>query len=460
MESVILSPAQVERYSRPGPRYTSYPTVPVWTADFGENDYYAALADVAARPEDTLSVYLHLPFCAERCAYCGCNATSTKRPAVVDAYLDRVERELEMVVPRLGERRRVAQMHWGGGTPNFLNEAQTRRIYGLMAAAFNIESTAEVSVELDPRIGSPEQMAFYREIGFNRVSFGVQDINERVQQAIGRIQPFEQTEKLYLSARELGYASVNIDLVYGLPYQTDEGFAKTIDAIVELRPDRVACFGYAHLPNSRLNQKQVDAGELPDAIDRVRLFQLALSRFCDDGYDWIGLDHFALAEDEMAVALRERRLHRNFMGYTTKPAPHMLAFGMSSIGDLAGRFVQNDMHLGHYQKAIDSGHLPVVKGMHLTRDDEIRRMAITHLMCNLELPYDLTLNAFGVRLDDYLGEDLDRVAAYADDGFVELLPDRLQVTGLGRYFIRNLAMEIDAHLKRGGGERPLFSKTL
>jgi len=455
MDPVHVTREQIDRYNKPGPRYTSYPTVPVWSAQFGESDYRAALAAVAARPDETLSVYVHLPFCAERCAYCGCNATSTKHPHVVDAYLDRVERELSIVAPLLGERRRVVQLHWGGGTPNFLSEAQARRLMAMLDAAFAIDREGEIALEMDPRLGSPEQAVFYRELGFNRVSLGVQDIEPRVQAAIGRIQPFERTAALFAACRAAGYASVNLDLVYGLPYQSAESFARTLDAVIDLGPDRLACFSYAHLPQARPNQKRVDAAGLPSPYAKFGLFQQAVQRFTAAGYDWIGMDHFALADDELAVAAREKRLHRNFMGYTVRPAPHLLGLGMSAIGDLGGCFAQTDAHLGRYQKALDEGRLPIVRGHWLSADDRRRRAAITHLMCNLELPLSSALDEG----DEAMVEAIERVAAHAEEGLVEVDGERIVVTDLGRFFLRNLCMELDAYLARTA-ERPLFSRTI
>jgi oxygen-independent coproporphyrinogen III oxidase len=452
MDRVIVTPEQIDRYNKPGPRYTSYPTVPIWSHDFGEDDYREALASVAARADDTISVYVHLPFCAERCAYCGCNATVTRHDHVVDRYLDRVERELALVAPLLGGRRRVVQMHWGGGTPNFGTEAQARRLMRLLDDVFAIDRTGEISLEMDPRIGTREQATLYRDLGFNRVSLGVQDIDARVQEAIGRIQPFTQTEELYTACRDEGFGSVNLDLVYGLPYQTDEVFGRTLDAIIGLRPDRVACFSYAHLPAARANQKLVDATGLPAPFAKFGLFQQSVDQLTGAGYDWIGLDHFALSTDEMSQAVRERRLHRNFMGYTLRPAPHMVALGVSSIGDLGGCYVQNDPGLGRYQKSVDAGKLPIIRGMRLSDDDQRRRAAITHLMCNLELPLTMVT-------DEGMAQSYARVAGHAAEGLVAVESERLVVTDLGRYFIRNLCMELDAHLEQTAG-RPIFSKTV
>jgi oxygen-independent coproporphyrinogen-3 oxidase len=459
MSDVIISPEMLTRYNKPGPRYTSYPTVPAWTDTFGEAEYREALADVAAQPDDTLSVYVHLPFCAERCTYCGCNATVTSHPEVIDKYLDRVERELSMVTPLLGGRRKVVQMHWGGGTPNFLDNAQMQRLVGLLNEHFDIDLAGEVALEFDPRIGSVEQLQQIRDLGFNRISFGVQDINPDVQEAIGRIQPFDLTEQLFRASRDLGFSSVNVDMVYGLPKQTADSFSHTLAAISDLRPDRIACFSYAHVPWVKPNQKLIDVSALPDTFTKFSLFRMAIDRLAEVGYDWVGMDHFAQSDDELAVAARERRLHRNFMGYTTRPASTMLAFGMSSIGELAGRFAQNESHLGRYQKMLDAGQLPIVKGYKLNDDDLLRRKVILHLMCNLELPYNLTNAEFGLDLREALGEDLEHLEAYVEDGFVDLLPDRVQVTPLGRFFVRLLAMELDKHLAKTS-QRMTFSKTV
>ncbi len=459
MSDVVITPEVLARYNKPGPRYTSYPTVPAWTEEFGEAEYREALHDLATLNSDPISLYVHLPFCAERCTYCGCNATVTTRTDVVDKYLDRLEQELALVVSQLGTRRQVVQMHWGGGTPNFLNHAQMERLVGLLNQNFVIDSEGEVAIEFDPRIGSVEQLEQIRELGFNRISFGVQDINPEVQEAIGRIQPFDLTEKLFRASRELGFSSVNVDMVYGLPKQTAESFRDTVSAIRDLRPDRIACFSYAHVPWVKPNQKLIDVSALPDTFTKFSLFRMAIDMMAEVGYDWVGMDHFAQRDDELAIAARERRLHRNFMGYTTRPASNMLAFGMSSISDLMGRFVQNEPHLGKYQKMLDAGKLPIVKGYKLTEDDLMRRQVILHLMCNLELPYDLTRTNYGMSLQDALGEDLERMEAYVEDGFIELLPDRIQVTPLGRFFVRLLAMELDAHLAKTS-QRIAFSKTV
>lgn len=444
-----LTPARVEHYNRSGPRYTSYPPIPFWSSTFGEEDYRAALRRAAEDPEEPVALYVHLPFCAKRCAYCGCNATVSNRSSVVDAYLDRVEMEVTSVTRTLGPGRRALELHLGGGTPNFLNETQMVRLLGLLDDAFDLGSDAERSLEIDPRIATPEQVRFLRGLGFSRISLGVQDMDPKVQEAIGRIQPESLTREIFFAAREAGFPSVNLDLVYGLPYQTPDVFQRTLDSVVELRPDRLSCFSYAHLPHLRANQKQVDARGLPETPwDKFSLFQQAVRTLTGAGWSWIGMDHFALETDDLSRALRERRLHRNFMGYVERAAPHLVAFGCSAIGEVGGAQIQGDPKLGRWQRALEAGTLPVVRGHLLTDEDLRRRDAIHHLLSNLELPHRL-LDA----RNRGSGEDLpalererEALEAHADDGLLRRLEDRYEVTSLGRWFLRNLCMELDAYL--------------
>ncbi len=457
--AVEVSRELLARHDKAGPRYTSYPTVPAWSSDFGADDYRAALRDLAARPDDELSIYLHLPFCAKHCHYCGCNAVVSREKDAVDRYLDRVERELDLAVDELGRGRRAVQIHWGGGTPNYLKPPQVERALDLLRDRFDVAPDAEISLEIDPRIGSPEEAAHLRSAGFNRISLGIQDFEPDVQLAIGRKQSRERTLRVYHGCRDAGFEGVNVDLVYGLPGQTRESFADTLREIIAVEPDRVACFSYAHVPWVRPEQEKVDTTRMPEGYEKFALFQLSIDMFEDAGYDWIGIDHFARRDDELAVARRERRLHRNFMGYTTRPAPHMLAFGMSGIGEVCDRFVQNDAALDGWSASVDAGRLPVVRGHVLSDDDRLRRLAILHLMCNGELPWSLTEAAFGAPANELLAEGLAAMRPYEDEGFVVFEPDRLTITDLGRHFARNICMELDAYLERDG-EKPLFSRTV
>ena len=321
----------VEKYNKPGPRYTSYPTVPAWDQEFGPVQYREALAELNTRPGDELAIYLHLPFCAKHCHYCGCNAYVTRDTDAVDKYLDRVEKELEMVTKLIGTDRRVVQVHWGGGTPNYLKNPQVERALDLIQDAFSVQNHAEVSLEIDPRIASAEQVLFLKETGFNRISLGVQDFDDRTQLAIGRKQSRERTLEVYHACRDAGFEGVNIDIVYGLPGQTAETFEKTLTEVIGLGPDRVACFSYAHVPWVRPEQNKVDTTIMLEGYDKFQLFQLTVDKFQDADYSWIGIDHFAKKDDELSVALENRALHRNFMGYATKPAPHMLALSLIHI---------------------------------------------------------------------------------------------------------------------------------
>ena len=441
----------LKEHARPVPRYTSFPTVPFWDKEFGEADYVSALDDLGTRPDRALSVYVHPPFCGKRCYYCGCNAMVTHRPEVVDAYLDHLEREVEGVTDRIGEGRRVTQMHWGGGTPNFLTDRQTVRLFEMLARYF--------SIEMDPRVATATQPPLLRHLGFNRLSMGVQDFDPRVQAAIGRIQPESETVSLLEGARAAGFDSVNFDLVYGLPYQTTESFSRTLNRVVELAPDRIATFSYAHLPDLRKIQRAVDASGLPAPKEKLGLFLDAVDTFQEAGYQWIGFDHFARPEDELAVAARERRLLRNFMGYTTHAAPDQVAFGLSAIGCLAGRFVQNDTGLARYGEALDDCHFPVVRGHRMSRDDEMRSLVIQHLLCNLEIREDLTESEFGGPVSALLGEELKGLQPFVDEGFLGRSEGGWQVSDVGRFFVRNVAASLDPYLKRST-RLPTFSSSV
>jgi len=445
-----VPPALLAKYDTAGPRYTSYPTVPVWSAEFDDRAYARSLR-AAGASGTPLAVYAHFPYCAAKCFYCGCNALTTSRPETIDRYLDDLERELDLVVAELGRFHRTAQMHWGGGTPNLLDDRQLARAFALFRDRFRFTDDVELSVEADPRLVSPEQLRTLRALGFTRISFGVQDLDRGVQEAIGRLQSPALVRDVCESARAAGFEGLNIDLIYGLPRQTLETFTRTIDQALALAPDRVACFGYAHLPAQRAHQKVIDATELPDGTARAALFQLAVQAFTAAGYAWIGLDHFARADDPLAVAQREGRLHRNFMGYTTMPAAHLVGVGMSAISDAGGAFAQNEHRLAPWRERIEAGRLATVRGHQLSEDDRARQAAILRLMCNLELPYEALPP--GV-------EDLrTRFQPFEEDGLLEFDDACIAVTPRGRFFLRNMAMELDAYLPSQAGQGR-FSRTV
>jgi oxygen-independent coproporphyrinogen-3 oxidase len=453
--------ALIERYDRPGPRYTSYPTAVEFHTGFGAREYADRLAE-ASRSDAPLSLYIHVPFCEERCAYCGCAVIATRKRDVAATYLDYLEREIAMLAGALGGRRRVVQYHWGGGTPTYLSPEQIVRLDAAVRRHFDVDPDAEQAIEIDPRVTTRRQIALLRRLGFNRLSFGIQDFNERVQEAIHRRQSEQATRELYWAARDAGFESINFDLIYGLPLQTVESFKKTLASVIDLLPDRIAVYSYAHVPWIRPNQKVIDPLDLPDPQTKRRLLGTAVEAFTAAGYVSIGIDHFALPDDELAVAARERRLHRNFMGYTVRPAPDSVALGVSAIGDVAGAFTQNHKSLARYYEAIDAGRFPVERGYALTADDKLRRHVITELMCNFHVDGAALRDRFGVTLDEYFGPELERLAAPggpAADGLVRVEGGSLSVTPRGRLFARNVCMVFDTYLASHEG-RPTFSRTV
>ncbi len=448
------------RYDRPGPRYTSYPTAPEFSAEFGPGEYAERLRAASERPGEPLSLYVHVPFCERRCHFCGCHVVITKRDDVVEDYLRHLLKEIDLVADALGARRGVLQLHWGGGTPTHLTPEQLRRVFGAIAARFRILPEAEVAIEADPRVTTREHVDALAELGFNRLSMGVQDFTPEVQAAIGREQTWEETRALYLYARDKGITEVNIDLVYGLPRQTLEGFGRNLDEVIALAPGRVAVYSYAHVPWIRPNQRLIDPADLPGRETKFALFASAIDAFTRAGYLQIGMDHFARPDDELARARLDGTLTRNFMGYTVKAAPDMVAFGISGIGDVAGAYVQNAKKLSTYYEALDAGTFPVEKGFPISEDDRLRRFVIHSLMCNFELDLDQVAGRFGVDYDAYFAGEEKELEASLDPGFRERRGNRIVVLPLGQLFIRNLVMAYDKYLKRTPPDKPIFSRTV
>lgn len=445
-----IPPELLVKYDTPGPRYTSYPPVPDWTGGVDETVYRTALASLG---HGDLALYVHLPFCASRCLYCGCMATVTTRAEVVDRYLARLEREVRMVADAVGRAPLLREMHWGGGTPNFLDDDQLARAHGIIASHFAVAPDAELSVEADPRLVTPSQLARLRALGFSRISFGVQDLDPVVQEEIGRVQPTALVRDVVAQARAAGFGSLNVDVIYGLPRQDEATFGATLDEVLDLAPDRIACFGYAHVPWIRPHQRRMDESALPDRARRFALYQLAVERFTDAGYVWIGFDHFARPDDELARAADAGRLHRDFMGYTARQSRNLIGVGVSAIGEVGDYFIQNFAHLGEWQRAVDAGLLPVTRGHRLTAEDRRRGLAIRELLCNSHLDRSL--------LPDDGGATLDAYRAFEADGLVLVGERAITVTPVGRYFLRNLAMVLDAYRKPSlGRESPRFSRTV
>jgi oxygen-independent coproporphyrinogen III oxidase len=452
----------LRQYDRPGPRYTSYPTAVEFNTSFDEAAYRQRLEAAAQATSDPLSLYVHLPFCEKRCSYCGCMVIITQKREVAARYLDYLERELAMIAETLGDRRRLVQHHWGGGTPTYLTPDQIARLDATVKRHFEFDPAAERAIEIDPRVTSQEQIELLRTLGFNRLSMGVQDFTPEVQEAIDRKQSEKLTRGLFEFCRATGFDSINMDLIYGLPRQTLSTFRQTLASVVAMRPNRIAVYSYAHVPWLRPNQKAIEPTELPDANLKFELFGSAVETFMAAGYEQIGMDHFALPDDELAVAARERRLHRNFMGYTTRPAPDMIGAGVSAIGDVRGAFAQNEKKLPTYYKAVDAGRFPIERGYLLSADDLLRRHVIAELMCNFHVDTAAVQQRFGVNFGAYFAPELDVLQAANGpiaDGFLEVARQALTVTPRGRLFVRNIAMAFDRYLPSHAG-RPVFSRTI
>ncbi len=447
-ESLEVTRELLDRYDRPGPRYTSYPTAPEWNQDFGAADYAKALQKASENKDEPLSLYVHLPFCWERCHFCGCNVVISKHPEVSGKYLEYVYKEIGMVAKLLGERKTVKQLHWGGGTPTYQSVEQIKSLHGILTEAFDFAPDAEVALEVDPRVTSREQLETLRLLGFNRISMGVQDLDPKVQAAINRNQTEAETRELFDTCRELGFSGINLDLIYGLPEQTPETWTRTVEAVIDIRPDRLAVYSYAHLPDMIKHQRKMDAHPRPTGAEKYDLFAIARKLFVAAGYRIIGMDHFALPTDELAVALDERRLHRNFMGYTVVPAEDMIAFGVSGIGEVGGTYAQNQKRPAMYYKALDEDTLPTMCGTWLTDDDAIRRWVIRQLMCNFYLDFSVLKSRFGVDYDAYFADEESRLEEFCTEGFILRGDGHLQVLPLGQAFVRNIAMVFDAHLKK------------
>lgn len=450
------------RFDRPGPRYTSYPTAVEFDASVTEEMYRQRLNDANDRLEEPLSVYMHLPFCQNRCLFCGCHVIITPLMDRALPYLGMVEQEIDLVASHLRSRRRIAQLHLGGGTPTYFAPEALGRLVGRLLDRFELSDGAEAAVEVDPRVTTREHIDVLAEHGFNRVSLGVQDFTPEVQQAIDRVQSVEQTAALVQHARTRGFRGINIDLIHGLPRQTPESFERTVEAVIEMGADRSAVYSFAFVPWIRANMKKLSEADLPDRETRSALFGIARERFLNAGYEPIGMDHFARPDDELSIARGEGRLRRNFQGYSVIPATDVIGLGISAIGDVRGAYVQNMKKLSDYQQALAEGRLPVERGVLRSADDEVRRDVIHRLMCNFRVPVAEIEADHGVTFSEYFETDLARLAELEADGLVTIDPDRIEATPTGELFVRNLALCFDRYFreKHEKGDRPVFSRTV
>ena len=449
-ETLVIPEALLRRLDVPGPRYTSYPTADRFVEAFGPTEYARALrerrAGVRVGGTAPLSVYVHVPFCESVCYYCACNKIVTRHHDRAVSYLDDLEAEIALHVEELGSNEPLVQLHFGGGTPTFLNDDEIDRLMATLKRSFRFQPAAEVSIEVDPRTASAERLHRLAAAGFNRISFGVQDFDPAVQQAVHRVQPYELVRDLMVEARRLGFVSINADLIYGLPRQTPESFARTVAQVASLRPDRIALYAYAHLPERFKPQRRIHEDELPAPQSRLAMLSGSIAGFLSHGYVYIGMDHFALPDDALAVAKRQGRLHRNFQGYTTQPDCDLVALGVSAIGRMGATYSQNAKTLAEYQDAIRHGRFATVRGIELTRDDVLRRAVIMALMCQGQLDFESLELAHMVNARTYFAAELERLKPFQAEGLVEIDREGIRITANGWFFVRGIAMVFDRYL--------------
>ena len=457
-----VSPDLLRRFDVPGPRYTSYPTADRFVEAFGQEDYILALEQRrtgTASKALPLSLYVHIPFCESLCYYCACNKIITKHHDRADTYLRYLSREIDLHTAHCGTGQVVSQLHLGGGTPTFLSDDGLRELMAMLKRSFTLAPGGEYSIEVDPRTVTPERLAVLAGLGFNRLSFGVQDFDPEVQKAVHRIQPAEQVFALVESARSLGFESINVDLIYGLPRQTPESFDRTLAQVTQLRPDRIALYAYAHLPERFKPQRRIVSAELPTGAGKVSMLSRSLDAFIAAGYVYVGMDHFALPDDALAVAKRQGRLHRNFQGYSTQPDCDLIGLGVSAIGRVGATYSQNAKTLDEYYDFLNQGRLPVVRGLALTRDDLVRRAVIMALMCQGELLFEPLEQAWLIDFRRYFAAEIEQLEGMAEQGLVQVRPDGIEVTAMGWFFVRGIAMVFDRYLQ-ADRNRARFSRII
>lgn len=445
-QSSIVDRELCRRFDISGPRYTSYPTADRFQSEPGATLLLDALKN-RGETASPLSLYVHLPFCSTVCYYCGCNKVITKDHRKSSHYLDYLEREIDMQVAMLQSPRTVAQLHWGGGTPTFLSDDEMTRLMGALRGRFDFLADGEYSIEIDPRSVDPSRAHLLADLGFNRMSLGIQDFDPMVQMAVNRIQTFEQTQKVIEAARDAGFESVSVDLIYGLPRQTLEGFKATLEKTLSLSPDRIALYSYAHLPQIFMPQRRIHDTELPSPEEKLSLMAMAIDRLVESGYVFIGMDHFARPDDELALAQGAGKLHRNFQGYSTHAELDLLAFGVSAIAKVGRVYTQNAKSLDEYYHDIDAGHLPVRRGYLMNEDDTLRRAVIQELMCHFKLDFATVSETWGIDFSDYFASALAQLESLANAGLLTMNSHGIAVMPKGRLLVRIIAMAFDRYLE-------------
>lgn len=449
IDLVQISEDLIRRFDRLGPRYTSYPTADRFADDFSSEHYIKVLHQRQQLDNPPpYSVYVHLPFCASLCYFCACNKIITQDHSRSASYIETILDEIRLLEPHLGEQRSTVQLHLGGGTPTFLQADELNKLMQAIHRSFHFTADAELSIEIDPRTVNAQTLSFLAELGFNRTSFGVQDFDLDVQQAINRVQPFEMVEMAVATSRTVGFESINTDLIYGLPKQSVESFAYTIDALVGLRPNRIALYNYAHLPQRFKAQRLINTDDLPSADERLQIFMMASQRLLDAGYEYIGLDHFALPNDELNLARLDRSLQRNFQGYTTRANSDLIGLGVSAIGKVGGTHIQNQRSLNAYRAAISNQNIATFRGYVMSQDDLLRGDIIMTLMCSMPVDISQCNQRYKIDFIHYFKKELEALQPYVHAGLILIDDLRLQITAKGRLFVRAISMEFDAHLRQ------------
>ncbi len=462
-----LSDDLLERYNTRGPRYTSYPTAPLWHEGFGPQEFLTAIYQTKPFSKP-LSLYVHIPFCLERCLYCSCNVIITRQTEQAETYLKFLFQEMEEVARLVEQERPVMQLHWGGGTPTYLTPEQLERLFQRQKSLFALHPDAEIAIEIDPRVTSLEQLQTLRALGFNRVSLGVQDFNPTVQETVHRIQSRDHTAQMVEDSRTLGFTGINFDLIYGLPHQTVASFQETVAAVIQMAPDRIALYNYAHVPWISPHQGALPESTLPTATVKVAIFKMALNAFLKAGYVYIGMDHFAKPGDELAEALDTGQLHRNFMGYTVQRGPSetpdtdLYGFGVSAISDLGAYYAQNVKKLPAYYERVTQKTLPTQRGYALTSSDVLHKQVILAILCQGAVDFPTFEARFGIDFRTHFKASLAQLSQATADGLLTQSDRGLQLTSLGRLFSRNIAMAFDAHLETPlqSGQSSVFSRTV
>lgn len=459
MTELVFNDDIIKKYDKSGPRYTSYPTAIQFTEEFSSDDYLQQVKQSNNR-NTPLSLYFHIPFCDTICYYCGCNKIVTKNRDHAQPYLNAVYKELDLQGNLFKATRVVNQLHWGGGTPTFISHKQMSELMQQTRKHFTLldDDSGEYSIELDPREVHSGSIRLLRNLGFNRISLGVQDFNPKVQQAVNRIQSYQTTRDVILAARKNNFHSISLDLIYGLPHQTVESFNETVDKVLDLKPDRLSIFNYAHLPEMFKTQRQINSADLPSAEDKLAILHQVTNKLIDAGYEYIGMDHFAKPTDELAIAQKERKLYRNFQGYSTNSDCDLVALGVTSIGKVADSYSQNIKTIKEYTDVINSGRLPVLRGVTLTDDDVIRREVINQLICHFELNFKEIENKFKIDFTSYFFLELEKIREMQADLLLDLNQNRILVLPEGKLLIRNICMAFDVYLQKNEGQR--YSKTI